>query len=107
MSKSLGFLSACAVVAAAFAGCSREGATEGRLQVVATTGMIGDMAARIAGEHALVESLMGPGVDPHLYKPRESDVRRLARADLTSFRHLLCGRTRGVPGSDCSTAGNS
>jgi manganese/zinc/iron transport system substrate-binding protein len=55
---------------------------DGRLRVVATTGMIADAARQIAGEHAEVVALMGPGVDPHLFKASEGDVRRLAEADL-------------------------
>jgi manganese/zinc/iron transport system substrate-binding protein len=64
------------------------GERSGPLRVVATTGMIGDTAARIGGEWAEVEALMGPGVDPHLYKASESDVRRLAEADLILYNGL-------------------
>ncbi|RPH53261.1 manganese transporter, partial [bacterium] len=55
---------------------------------VATTGIIADTASRIAGEHAKIEGLMGPGVDPHLFKASESDVRRLAEADLILYNGL-------------------
>lgn len=61
---------------------------EGRLSVVATTGIIADVAQRIAGGHARVEALMGPGVDPHLYKASESDVRRLSGAALVLYNGL-------------------
>ena len=64
------------------------GRAEGPLRIVATTGMIGDTAARIAGEHAIVESLMGPGVDPHLYKASEGDIRKLTDADLILYNGL-------------------
>ena len=60
----------------------------GPFRILATTGMIGDIAARIAGSHATVECLMGPGVDPHLYKTSESDVRRLENADLILYNGL-------------------
>ncbi len=50
--------------------------------MVATTGMVADAAREIMGDAGTVEALMGPGVDPHLYKASESDVRRLAEADL-------------------------
>lgn len=56
--------------------------------VVATTGMIGDMAGIIGGGHVQVESLMGPGIDPHLYKPSAGDVDRLSRADLILYNGL-------------------
>lgn len=58
------------------------------LRVVATTGMIADTASRIVGDLATVEGLMGPGVDPHLYKASESDVRTLADADLILYNGL-------------------
>lgn len=72
---------------AACAGGAARGGDE-RLQVVATTGMIADIAARIAGDVAHVEGLMGPGVDPHLYKATAGDVRRLAGADLVLYNGL-------------------
>ena len=39
-----------------------------KIQIVATTGMIADMAANVGGDKVDVTGLMGPGVDPHLYK---------------------------------------
>ena len=56
--------------------------------MVTTTGIIADVAQRVAGEHARVEALMGPGVDPHLYKASESDVRRLSEAQLVLYNGL-------------------
>ena len=73
------------------AGCGREVAprVEGeRLRVVATIGMIADVAARVGGDRVSVEALMGPGVDPHLYKASAGDVRRLSRADLVLYNGL-------------------
>lgn len=49
--------------------------------VVATVGMIGDVADTVAGECVAVQTLMGPGTDPHLYQPTASDVQRLAGAE--------------------------
>jgi manganese/zinc/iron transport system substrate-binding protein len=72
-------------------GCGGEGtqaAGKGPLRLVATTGIIADTAARIAGPHARVEALMGPGIDPHLYKASESDVRRLSDAGLILYNGL-------------------
>lgn len=74
------------------AGCAApagdETAGDGPLRVVTTTGMIGDAARAVAGSHAEVESLMSTGVDPHLYKASESDVRKLAEADLILYNGL-------------------
>lgn len=79
------------VPALLLAGCGGSDApagNEGPLRVVTTTGIIADVAQRIAGPHARVEALMGPGVDPHLYKASESDVRRLSEADLVLYNGL-------------------
>lgn len=59
-----------------------------RLGVVATTSMIADAAARVGGPDADVVGLMGPGIDPHLYKAGEGDVRRLQQADLILYNGL-------------------
>ncbi|MDR5653247.1 metal ABC transporter solute-binding protein, Zn/Mn family [Ruixingdingia sedimenti] len=56
--------------------------------VLATIGMIGDLAAGVAGECAAVSTLMGPGVDPHLYRATPADVRAMDRADLVLYLGL-------------------
>ena len=58
------------------------------VRVVATTSMIADLAREIGGDRVTVEGLMGPGIDPHLYRPRESDVARLVGADLVLYNGL-------------------
>jgi len=58
------------------------------IRVVTTVGMIADAAERIGGPRVQVEGLMGPGVDPHLYKASEGDVRRLERADVIFYGGL-------------------
>jgi len=75
------------------AGCgdaSREqGDISGRpISAVATTGMIGDLVATIGGALVRVATLMGPGVDPHLYKASEGDVGRLTGADIIFYNGL-------------------
>jgi manganese/zinc/iron transport system substrate-binding protein len=66
----------------------RGGDGSGGLRVVATVGMIADAAQNIGGPHVRVESLMGPGVDPHMYKASAGDVRRLAGAELILYNGL-------------------
>ncbi|MGH7506135.1 MAG: metal ABC transporter solute-binding protein, Zn/Mn family, partial [Longimicrobiales bacterium] len=51
-------------------------------------GMIADIVARVGGERVRVEGLMGPGIDPHLYKASAGDVRSLARADIIFYNGL-------------------
>jgi manganese/zinc/iron transport system substrate-binding protein len=50
-------------------------------KAVATVGMLADVAKNVAGECVAVETMMGPGTDPHLYKASASDVRLLFGAD--------------------------
>jgi manganese/zinc/iron transport system substrate-binding protein len=59
--------------------------TDGRLYAVATVGMVADVVRNVGGERVRVDALMGPGVDPHLYKASEGDVRRLFRADVVFY----------------------
>ncbi|MCL4274284.1 MAG: zinc ABC transporter substrate-binding protein [Anaerolineales bacterium] len=62
--------------------------SNGKLNIVTTTGMIADIAKNVGGEHVDVIALMGPGVDPHLYKASEGDVRRLQEANLIFYSGL-------------------
>jgi len=83
-------------------------ATAGRLKVVATTGMIADAVREIGGGGVDVTGLMGPGVDPHLYKASAGDVRHMSEADIVFYNGLhlegamaelfekMQGRTRTV-----------
>ena len=67
------------------------------INVVTTTGMIADIVLNLGGERVNVEALMGPGVDPHLYKPTASDVTKLERADIVFYNGLhLEGRMAEV-----------
>ena len=50
-------------------------------RMLATIGMIADPAQRIAGDCVAVEALVAPGLDPHLYTLRPSDLARLRAAD--------------------------
>ena len=58
---------------------------DGRLRVTTTVGMLGDMVENIGGEFVNVQSLMGPGVDPHLYKASAGDIRKIEDADLVFY----------------------
>jgi len=58
--------------------------------VAATTTIIADIAKNLAGGRMLVESIMRPGEDPHIYDPRPNDARLISRARivLTNGLHL-------------------
>lgn len=74
-------------------------AQTGPVPVLATVGMIGDLAAQVGGECAAVELLIGPGNDPHLYQPRASDIARLQAAQVVLHLGLnLEGRLGQVLG---------
>jgi manganese/zinc/iron transport system substrate-binding protein len=102
------------VVVAVVAGCTRgvPESADGRVRVVTTIGMITDLVERVGGEHVRVEGLMGPGVDPHLYKARAGDVRKLSEAQVIFYNGLhleaamgevleeMGGRTRSVAVTD-------
>lgn len=59
------------------------------LRVVSTTGMVHDLVVRVGGDAVAADSLMGPGVDPHLYKATASDVLKLNRADVIFYGGLM------------------
>ncbi len=80
-------LAALASLAALGPGCEEKAAkrADGKLRVVTTIAQIADAARIIGGEHVVVEALMGPGVDPHLYKASAGDLNRLRNADLVLY----------------------
>ncbi|MCC6955014.1 MAG: zinc ABC transporter substrate-binding protein [Deltaproteobacteria bacterium] len=57
--------------------------------LVATTGMIGDVAENVVGDRAKVTTLLGSGIDPHLYKPTRTDIGVLSNAELVLANGLL------------------
>ncbi len=61
---------------------------DGRLKIVATIGMITDIVEDVGGTRIHVEGLMGPGIDPHLFKASAGDVRALAGADAVFYNGL-------------------
>jgi manganese/zinc/iron transport system substrate-binding protein len=68
-----------------------------KINVVATTGMIADAVANVGGERVEVEGLMGPGIDPHLYKASAGDVGKLEDADIIFYNGLeLEGRMTDI-----------
>ncbi|MFO0857467.1 MAG: zinc ABC transporter substrate-binding protein [Phycisphaerales bacterium] len=56
--------------------------TKVHINAVATVGMVGDFVKQIGGEYVNTTVLLGPGTDPHLYKPTPSDIRTLRDADI-------------------------
>ncbi len=80
-------------------GCKRSSSKgEGdTLYVVTTTGMLTDAVKQVGRHWVRVEGLMGPSVDPHLYKATASDTRKLAEAGLIIYNGLhLEGKMQGI-----------
>ncbi len=71
-------------------GCGNSGNLEksNKLIVVTTTGMIYDAVINIGKDSVEATALMGPGVDPHLYKATQGDLVKLNEADLILYNGL-------------------
>lgn len=64
------------------------GSADGKISILATTGMIADAARIVGGDLVTVTALMGPGVDPHLYQPTARDNALLKSAQLVLYNGL-------------------
>ena len=69
-------------------GCETNTSDEGEYDIVCTTGMIGDMVQNLVGDSLKVHNLMGPGVDPHLYKATQGDIAKLNGAKVIVYNGL-------------------
>ncbi len=64
---------------------------------LATVGMVGDIVRDIAGTRVRTDTLIGEGVDPHLFRPTRADISRLLSADaIFANGHRLEGRMLDV-----------
>ncbi len=55
-------------------------AEDGRLPVVASFSIIGDLVREVGGDRVEVTTLVGPDGDAHVYQPTPADGRRIAQA---------------------------
>ena len=69
-----------ALTATACASTDRRDA--GRVRIVATTPLLGDLVARVGGDAVAVEVLIPRGADPHDFEPSAAQAARLRDADL-------------------------
>ena len=68
-----------------------------KINAVATIGMIADALKNVGGERVSVVALMGPGIDPHLYRATAGDVETLSKADIIFYGGLeLEGRMTDI-----------
>ena len=45
-----------------------------KIKTATTIGMVADLVKQVGGDRVEVDQLMGPGIDPHLYKPTSTDA---------------------------------
>lgn len=58
------------------------------ISIVTTTGMLKDLAENLSPKSFKIESLMGPGVDPHYYKASQGDLVKLQKSNLIIYNGL-------------------
>ncbi|WP_397330854.1 metal ABC transporter solute-binding protein, Zn/Mn family [Paenibacillus sp. JSM ZJ436] len=83
------------ILVLALAGCAgsneKNGSTAvGKINIVTTIAQIAEPVSVIGGDRVQVSSLMGPGVDPHLYNATQGDISKLDQADIVFYsgQHL-------------------
>ncbi len=89
--RSLQIVSVAALALIAVAGCSSGGPPafeKPPVRVACTTTIVADLVQHVGGDRVIVESIMGPGVDPHRYQPLPSDIQKLESAHLVFFSGL-------------------
>ncbi len=86
-------------------GCTKSGPAsnttqkkqKGPIIVTSTTTMLTDLVKIVGGSQVRVQGLMGPGVDPHLYKASSKDLFKLKLADVIFYSGLtLEGKLQAV-----------
>ncbi len=81
--KIVSFSFALMMVLAILPGCRGPAASpDGRLKVVATTTIVGDVVRQIGGEAIDLTVLLSPGSDPHSFSPAPQDVAAISDADV-------------------------
>lgn len=112
--KSINILALLAILSV-FASCSSDAnktqsdssLSKEKMTIVVTTTHLNDIVSRIVEDRFNVISLMGPGVDPHLYRPTSRDVLAISKADLIVFHGMMLegklaetlknSRNKGIP----------
>ena len=86
------YISVCLIGILVWSGCDPKGqpdaATDDKLRVVTTIGMITDVVKNVGGPRVEVTGMVAPGVDPHFYNPTPKDVQRLGSAHIIFYNGL-------------------
>ena len=77
-----------------------------KIKAATTIGMVADLVKQVGGDRVEVDQLMGPGVDPHLYKPTSTDAGRLSKADVIFYSGLMLEGRMGDLFAKLARAGN-
>ena len=88
--KSFLYLSILAVFMLVLNGCGKESTDQesnknGKIAIYTTLYPLHDFAGKIAGDRAVVENIVPPGVEPHDFEPSVKDMRMLNEADLLIY----------------------
>jgi manganese/zinc/iron transport system substrate-binding protein len=78
-----------------------------KLNIVATTTMLADLATELGGKRVTVNGLMGPGIDPHLYQASAGDVSLMQKADVVVYNGLHLEGKMGEIFENLSTQGST
>lgn len=89
MKTKFALLSLAVMVALALSACGRAPtAREGRLKVVASTTIVGDVVAQVGGDLIELTVLFPAGADPHTFQPRPQDMVALSKAQVIILNGL-------------------
>jgi ABC-type Zn uptake system ZnuABC Zn-binding protein ZnuA len=77
-----------AVVSACGSGDTSPAPDDGRLRVVTSTTVLGDLVAQVGGDAVAVSSLVPKGGEVHTFDPTPSDLRAVTEADLIVMNGL-------------------
>ena len=86
------YITVCLIGILVWSGCDPKeqpgAATDNKLRVVSTIGMIADIVKNVGGTRVEVTGMVEPGVDPHFYNPTPKDVQTLGSAHIIFFNGL-------------------
>lgn len=69
-------------------GCTQVSEKKDKLYIVTTTGILADAVKNIVKDSAYVQAIMGAGVDPHVYKASQGDLKEFLQADIIIYGGL-------------------
>ena len=86
------YIAVCLIGILLWSGCDPKGqpdaATDDKLRVVTTIGMITDIVKNVGGTQVEVSGIVEPGADPHFYNPTPKDVQRFGSAHIIFYNGL-------------------